>query len=401
MAKRAQTPTTSTSATDRPTSSIAAWWADFSGFWLRSVPQRRLLVGLLMSLWLLIFANQWLHVNKDIARPQRFLGVQSETIYVPPVAALRLASLGHQRFVADLLFVRVAHYFVDHLLSDSQMPFIDIYLNAIWGLDAQNRTTYRWGAQVIKFGQQIDEKVNDRANYFARLGLEEFPHDGWLYHEIAYNLFAYRSRYDAMEGARRERLALQYLGLAYQMPGFSFDPNYLAHQYARAGRMEDSVGAAMASYAAGTVEQRRELRVRLRQRDRSVAATTLGWLDHGRRRDWPHLDETLSMVVGPRRVAAPPIDGNYVENWLPEREVQANLLNELRISEIKAPRAALDGGVKVGDDEEFVAVGRISPRAPAVAKAPLRNVFMPGPATTTSASPATPPADAPTAQETP
>ena len=136
------------------TSSLISWWADFSAFWLQSAHQRRVLASLLMLLWLLVFTNQWLHVDKDIARPQRFIGVQAETIYMPPVEALRLASLGHQRFVADLLFVRVAHYFVDHLLSDSQMPFIDLYLNAIWGLDADNRTTYRWGAQVIKFGTQ-------------------------------------------------------------------------------------------------------------------------------------------------------------------------------------------------------------------------------------------------------
>ncbi len=374
-----------------------------------------MLASLLMLLWLLVFTNQWLHVDKDIARPQRFLGVQAETIYLPPVEALRLASLGHQRFVSDLLFVRVAHYFVDHLLSDSQMPFIDLYLNAIWGLDADNRTTYRWGAQVIKFGQHIDERVNDRANHFARMGLELFPYDGWLYHEIAYNLFAYRTRFDAIESARRERLSLQYLALAYQMPGFSFDPNYLAHQYARAGRMEDSVAAAMASYAAGTAEQRRELRVRLRQRDRSAAAATLGWLDHGRRRDWPHLDETLSTVVGPRRIVAPPLDYAKVENWLPEQPVRADLIDELGIDEVIAPRAALDGGIHVADDEELVSFGRVSPPARTPPEPPIRHVFLPGPATASDAAPttaapttaapttapATSPAGPPPAQETP
>lgn len=386
MAKRRST---------KQTSSVASWWADFSAFWLSSRRQRLTLAGLLMGVWLLVFANQWLYVSKEIARPQRFLGVQAETIYVPPVATLRLASLGHQSFVADLLFLRVAHYFVDHLLSDSHMPFIDLYLNAIWGLDAHNRTTYRWGAQVIKFGQQIDEQVNARANHFARMGMVYFPQDGWLYHEIAYNLFAYRTRYDEIEGKRRERLALRYLALAYQMPGFSFDPNYLAHQYARAGMMDDSVKAAMASYAEGTAEQRRELRVRLRQRNRADAAEILAWLDETRRRDWPHLNETLATIVGPRRIAAPPIEYWKVENWLPERPVDEKLLDELGIVALHPPRGLLDGGVAISEDEEIAHAGRVAPPEDTGPPPALRNIFLDAaPATTTPTVPTAAPSGA-------
>ncbi len=381
----------------------SSWWADFSAFWLRD-PRRRLqLVGWICALWLLVFTNQWLHIGKDIARPQRYLGVNAETVYVPPVTALRVASLGHQSFVADLLFVRVAHYFVNHLLSDSQLPFIDLYLEAIWGLDAHNRTTYRWGAQVIKFGQKIDESVNARANRFARLGLEHFPEDGWLYHEIAYNLFAYKHRYDDVEAARREALALEYLALAYQMPGFSFDPNYLAHQYARAGRTEDSVAAAMASYAAGTGEQRRELRVRLRQRDKAAAADTLAWLDHDRKRDWPYVGETLSLLLGPRRQVAPPTEYGVAENWLPERPVDPALLKQLGIADLRPPRGVLDPATQLDSDEAAPEFGRVSPPAPPPPAPPPRHVFNQG-APVQAPDGRTPPAAAPAktpTQETP
>ena len=351
------------------------WWRDYVHFWW-SRPRRRVQwLSAVSALSLLLLCNQWFHVNKDIARPQRYVGGDAETIYLPPSTVLRMASLGHQSFLADLLFVRVAHYFVDHLLSDSQLPFIDLYLEAIWALDAHNRATYRWGAQVIKFGQSIDEKVNARANRFARLGLEYFPTDGWLYHEIAYNLFAYKHRYDSLEAKRREALALEYLGKAYDMPGFSFDPNYLAHQYARAGRMEDSVSAAMASYATGTSEQRRELRLRLRQRDKVNAADTPAWLDHNRRRDWPHVNETLSMLLGPKRLAAPPLAYEKPENWLPEPTVRADLLDELGITEIKPPKGGLDPATDLPTDEEHRPHGVVSPPEPAApAPAPV-NIF--------------------------
>ncbi|HAN32466.1 MAG TPA: hypothetical protein DCQ06_12795 [Myxococcales bacterium] len=354
----------------------SGWLTDYLIFWWRNPLRRIQWLSAVSCLTLLVLCNQLFHINKDINRPQRYLGVDAETIYLPPAPVLRMVSLGHQSFLADLLFVRVAHYLVDHMLSDSQLPFIDLYLEAIWALDAHNQTTYRWGAQVIKFGQAIDEDVNERANRFARLGLEFFPMDGWCYHEIAYNLFAYKNRYGVLEGQRREKLALEYLGRAYQMPGFSFDPNYLAHQYARAGRMEDSITAAMANYASGTADQRRELRIRLRERDRTNAADTLAWVDHNQRRDWPHLKETLAAVVGPKRIVAPPIEYNVPENWLPEGTFDRDILKDMDIQQLNPPAERFDPEMNEPANEERISQGQVSPPDPIKEQPRPVNIFM-------------------------
>jgi hypothetical protein len=321
-------------------SAAAAWWTEFRTLWL-SVPARRLgLLAALAALHLAVYGTQRFRVEATLALPARALGRSAELVLLPPVPALRAASLGHQGLIADLLFIRATHYFVDHLLSDAQLPHLERYLDAIWGLDAHNKTTYRWGAQVIKFGQRIDETVNQRANRIARLGIAHFPHDPWLYHEIAYNLFAYAHLVDEAEAGRRRALALRYLEVAYKLPGFDLDPNYLATLYERAGAADDAVSAALAAYAMGTAEQRRELRLRLQERDRADAAGELAWLDRFRRRDWPWLAEPLAQLVGPRRLTTPPQDASRPENWLAEPPTPPALVEEAALAGAR-PIAAL------------------------------------------------------------
>lgn len=330
---------------DAPRSSTAAWWEAFAGFWLRDPTRRLTLAGLACALALASFGTQHFRVGKELASGHRVLGASAETVWLPPPTVLRAVSLGSQGFVADLLFLRVAHYFVDHLLTDSQLPHIDLYLDAIWALDAHNRTTYRWGAQVIKFGQRIDREVNDRANRFARLGIEHFPDDAWLYHEIAYNLYLYRHRLPPAEKAAVETLALAYLDIAYKLPGFTLNPNYLAHLYERAGHIDDAVLTSMVAYGVGNAEERRALRLRLLERDRAQVAGQLAWLDRMQRRDWRWLPPALAMLVGPKRLAVPPQDAARPEHWLAEVATDASLARELQLDYVEPVAAVMAPGV--------------------------------------------------------
>lgn len=318
------------------------------------------LFALVCLLWLTIFANQWTRIDKQLARAHRALGIRAETVYIPPTPALRIASLGHQSFLADLLYLRVAHYFVDHLIGDSQLPWLDLYLDAIWGLDAHNQSTYRWGAQVIKFGQRIDADVARRANRFCRLGLEHFSSDSWLYHEIAFNL-TYHSDTDTdtadeLTKRRNRDTGLEYLRLAFQMPGFGYDPNYLAHQYARAGRIDESVALSVQTYANATREQRIQMRIRLKERDKLDTVRQLAWLDRFALRDWPHLSEMLARFVGPKRSIAPPLRPERPENWTPEPPTSNKVWDKVGSRDLEAPSGAMDPTVTRTAGVEYLPV---------------------------------------------
>ena len=317
----------------KPPSQLAEW----SQFWL-AVPERRLqLLRLLALLFLAAFATQWFRLDKDLAGAHHKVATNAEVVYIAPVAAMRVASLGNQSFVADLLFLRAAHYFVEHLITDSRMPWIDLYLQAVWGLDAHLKQSYRWGAQVIKFGQRIDDDVARRANQFARLGLAYFPDDPWLYHEIAFNLRYSMATDDPVQQKAQRNLALQYLEIAYSFPGFALDPNYLVTQFTRAGRGDDSVQATLDTYAQATEEQRMTLRALLEDSHKAALAKELGWLDQTHQRDWPWAQPTLALMMGAKRETAPPLDPTKPEQWFREPPTPDELRKRLGVRATLAP----------------------------------------------------------------
>ncbi len=321
-------------------------------FWFGDAGRTQQLAAMAAAGFLAFFATQWFRLDKDLAGAHRKVAAQAEVAYVAPVAAMRVASLSNQGFVADMLFLRAAHYFVDHLITDSRLPWLDLYLDAIWGLDAQIRQTYRWGAQVVKFGQRIDQEVAERANRFARLGLAYFPDDPWLYHEIAFNLrYSFVPR-DADDEKRIRTLALQYLEAAYSFPSFALDPNYLVGQYLRAGRGDDSVQAALETYAQATDEQRQNLRALLDDRNKSALAGELAWIDRAHKRDLPWADPTLALMLGPRRSLAPPVDAVKPENWYAEPPTPAELTKRLGVQSV----VPLDGGGLRADERAGMAL---------------------------------------------
>ncbi len=305
--------------------------AEFAAFWWQDPSRRLLLVVLTCAAWLFFFSAQWFRIEKEVSGGRRALGITAETSYLPPGPVLRIASLGQQSFLADLIYVRAAHYFVRHLITDSQLPWLDRYLDAIWALDAHCKSSYRWGSQVVKFGQRIDREVSIRANRFARLGLEAQPDDPWLYHEIAYNLRYAMEPKDAEEETRLRQLAIQYLEIAYSFPNFSYDPNYLASQYARAGQVDESIKSALVNYGGATDDQRRELRNMLTERNRGEEAGELAWLDIVHQRDWVYVGTVLSTLIGPKRQLAPPLQPQDPTGWLREVPTPPDLLTRLTI----------------------------------------------------------------------
>lgn len=301
---------------------------EFLAFWWDSAAKRQQFLGLWLVLLCALVGAQWFRLEKELAMAERRVAASAEVAYLAPVPAMRMASLGNQGLLADLLFLRAAHYFVDHLITDSRLPWLDLYLQAMWGLDAHNRQSYRWGSQVVKFGQRIDDEVARRANRFARLGIEYFPSDAWLYHEIAFNLRYDVVAKDANDQAKLHDLALQYLELAYAFPGFAFDPSYLVQQYSRAGKGDDSVRAALATYSQATEAQRQSLRTMLLDRNKATLAGQLAWLELVRLRDWPYAGPSLPLWLGPRSMAAPPLQAHRPEGYLRPQPAEAALAEQ-------------------------------------------------------------------------
>ncbi|MBI5607604.1 MAG: hypothetical protein HY902_01840, partial [Deltaproteobacteria bacterium] len=158
-----------------------------------------------------------------------------------------------------------------------------------------------------------------------------------LYHEIAFPL-RYSAEAKTPEDQKPLRdLALKYLDVAYSFPGFVFDPSYLVGQYSRAGRSDDSVQAALATYAQATAAQRQTLRQMLLDRNKNDLAKQLAWFDFSQQRNWPYAQPTLAILLGPRPRTAPPLQVAHPQNWPNYPRPDAAKLDELGVPAIESP----------------------------------------------------------------
>ncbi len=149
----------------------------------------------------------------------------AETSYVPPPIVLKVMGLGHQGFVADILFLRANMYFINHLFGDRIFSWLDLYLDTILALDPDNSAVYEWASQAVKFGQLISNESLERSNEYARRGIERFPDHWRFYFDIGFNYTVEWKADDPEQQEAMRRKALPYFSVAAALPGSQLDPN--------------------------------------------------------------------------------------------------------------------------------------------------------------------------------
>jgi hypothetical protein len=177
--------------------------------------------------------------NNDPADPEiaEFLKSSSlkfaETLYLPSDIILKVISLGRQKFLSDLIFVRAQSYFLSHFFSDKNFQWLDDYVKAIIALDPENPRIYLWASQVVKFSSFIDNSIIKKSNDYALMGIKIFPGEWKFYLEIGFNLYFEWTAKDGEEKSLVRDRALHYFSMAADLPGSQLDPNFIAELYLR------------------------------------------------------------------------------------------------------------------------------------------------------------------------
>jgi len=190
--------------------------------------------------------------------------IVAETLYIPPPPVLKFLSLSYGTAVADLVFIRAHAYFLSHFFADRRYEWLDNYFNGMVALDPHNPKFYLWAAQVVKFGQIIDDETIRRSNRFLEQGLEIFPDDFKLHMDLGFNLyFEYKGK-DENDKAMAKIKAREHFAKAASLPGAPIDPNFVVAIF-QSG-YEESLGLAYAlqKYFDATKEQREQMLRRLK-----------------------------------------------------------------------------------------------------------------------------------------
>ena len=246
--------------------------------------------------------ERWAAQTREDARlraPEDARARGTETVYLPPHQVLRFLSLGHQSFVADMLFIRVNGYFSSHLWLDRRFPWLDHYVSAIIGLDPDNPRVYTWASQVVKYGQLIDEDTIERSNRYSRLGAERFPDNWQFYYDIGANyLFEGRKTGEA-DRKRRLDLAIPYIKIATSLPSSQLDPNFLANIMEGKNDHAAALSAMLFNYWRAPEEQQGAMRGRLVRLGRKAEAKGLKSLKASWDKLFPYIESVgLFRVIG-------------------------------------------------------------------------------------------------------
>ncbi len=274
------------------------WLAAWLTYWMGD-SRRRVMFGVVSLVCLLALLGtrvERLELRYEEALVSR--AQAAESFFIPPPLALEAASLGHPAFVADMLFMRAAMYFINHLFTDRVFDWLDTYMETIIALDPDNPRFYEWASQSVKFGQLITNDVLERSNDYARQGIERYPDHWRFYYDIGFNYYM-EWKFEA-EGEREamRKKALPWFSIASALPGTSLDPNFVAELYLQENDVEMALFHAYQRYWEASERERAALRARINRFESEAAARRLADTEASWKARYPYVPIGLFELLG-------------------------------------------------------------------------------------------------------
>jgi len=232
-----------------------------------------------------------------------------DVYYVPPPHWLPVMSLGFDRALADLLWIRALLYFGEEVEHRGDVEHAYDYADAILALDPDFRRVYRWIAMAAMYrpGGFTIADVRRGIDYLE-LGVERFPDDGelaWdlgasLAHELAPHL---EDPEEKREARRRGVAHMQAAARRGAGPPWLVLSN--ASQLLRLGQTEQAIRHLEEMYASvDDPDVRRGIERRLAELRSQAAAEalrqTVQELEARRATSFPYVPPGLFLLLGER-----------------------------------------------------------------------------------------------------
>jgi hypothetical protein len=235
---------------------------------------------------------------------------EADTFYLPPSKVLKVASLGHTEFLADLIHARANVYFGTQLQAKLPTKWLAQYLHAAIDLDPQFHRLYLSGAAMLVYnGQRMVPDMILAANSILERGRTAFPFDWEIPYQLGFNLL-FELPADAepndpripswrQQGVEVLRQAALFEGVPY------FIPNLVARMLTKQGSEDLAIHHLEQSYAVATSNEARAqirgklLALRGKQAAEDLEAKGREFQDLVNSR-YPDFSEAFSLVIGPK-----------------------------------------------------------------------------------------------------
>ena len=221
----------------------------------------------------------------------------AETLYLPDKTILRMMSLGWESFAADMLFIRAHEYLLSHLFFDRRFPWLLQYYQAIKALDPYIPRLYLWVADVLKLGQNIDNKLVFTSVKILEEGLKYFPEEPKLYEEIGFNLYFEYHPKSLLDRQVMRIKGREFFSKAASLPGSDLDPNFVAQLYMEKAENKMALYYALSKYFEATKGQKEQLLYRISMLGGEIAVN-LKLIEQRWKQEFPYINPDLFALVG-------------------------------------------------------------------------------------------------------
>jgi tetratricopeptide (TPR) repeat protein len=111
-----------------------------------------------------------------------------DELYLPPVAVISRASLGHTEFMSDLVSARLNVYFGDQISTRGRQRWLHYYVNAATDLDPYFEALYLRGATMMVYkGEAFTLEMFKEAEKILEKGTRFFPNNWNLWFQLGFN----------------------------------------------------------------------------------------------------------------------------------------------------------------------------------------------------------------------
>ena len=148
----------------------------------------------------------------DIMQPHgadaRYIARQNFSLYLPRAQFLRHASMGHRNIVADMIWLKAAHYVSKQFAGGGRLEWLNKMYNVTVDLDPCWENAYWIGGMILA---SVARKPQEALALYEK-GMRRMPESWKLPYEAGVTHLFFR-------GEEHSRAALRYLSIAKERPG--------------------------------------------------------------------------------------------------------------------------------------------------------------------------------------
>jgi hypothetical protein len=222
---------------------------------------KKLIFSILKTGIFLVLILQMLITLRKVQEKRSLIPSNIDSFYLPSGKSLHIMSVGYDRMLADLIWIKTLMYFGEEMVGLKRQTWLYSFVDTITDLDPHFEKSYEWGGAAIMYGGAlIDNKAVSRSNKIYEKGLKRFPNNWRLAVSLGFNLvYEYDFKDEKINSKNRIRAVKLFMKAAKSPEAPSYVKSFALSTMDREGLRVMAIEFVKEAYATAKTEDERNL----------------------------------------------------------------------------------------------------------------------------------------------